>query len=280
MCVTRLLHDGLEDARGLDLAQAHVRARRRRDRPGEGPARAVEHRQRPQIAAVVVELEGERIGERAEIGAAVAVDGALGIAGGAARCRAGRCCPTRRPGRSRRMPGSPEAMKLSYSTPPKLGAPAVSASAMSTTIGRLAAELLQRRRDGGVELAVGEEQLGLAVLQAEGDQRRIEADVDRVEHRADHRRRVVRLQHGRDVGGQNRHRIAAPDAGLGQGMRQPPRAGVELGVGEPAAAVDDGRAVAEEVGRAREEADRAQRHEVGRALAQLRSLGRHVVARP
>ena len=100
------------------------------------------------------------------------------------------------------------------------------------TIGALGAELLQRRRDGGVELAVGQQQLGLAVLQAEGDQRRIEADVDGIEHRADHRRRVVRLQHGRRVGGEDRHRVAALDAGLGQRMRQLPRAGVELAIGE------------------------------------------------
>ena len=100
------------------------------------------------------------------------------------------------------------------------------------TIGRLRAELVQRRRDRGVELAVGQQQLGLAVLEAEGDQRRVEADVDRVQHRADHRRGVVRFQHGRRVGGEDRHGVAALDAGLGQRMRQPPRAGVELAVGE------------------------------------------------
>ena len=165
-----------------------------------GPARAVEHRQRPQVAAVVVELEGQRVGERAEIGAAMAVDRALGIAGGAGRVEQADAVPLVLAARDRRTPDRPTAMKPSYSTPPKLGAPAVSASAMSTTIGALGAELLQRRRDGGVKLAVGEQQLGLAVLQAEGDQRRIEADVDRVQHGADHRRRVVRLQHRRHVG--------------------------------------------------------------------------------
>ena len=85
MCVTRCSAMAVEDALGLDLAQADVRAAGRGDRPGEGPARAVEHRQRPQVAALVVELEGERVGERAEVGAAMAVDRALGIAGRARR---------------------------------------------------------------------------------------------------------------------------------------------------------------------------------------------------
>ena len=80
-------------------------------------------------------------------------------------------------------------------------------------------------------------------------ERRIEADVDRVQHRADHRRRVVRLQHRRRVGGEDRHRVAALDAGLGQRMRQLPRAGVELAIGEAPLAVDDGDAVAEELAR-------------------------------
>ena len=60
-------------------------------------------------------------------------------------------------------------MKPSYSMPPKLGASVVSASAMSIDDRPLGAELLQRRRDGGVKLAIGEKQLGLAVLEAEGD---------------------------------------------------------------------------------------------------------------
>ena len=74
------------------------------------------------------------------------------------------------------------------------------------------------------------------------------------------------------VGGEDRHGVAALDAGLGERMRQLPRARVELAIGEAPLAMDDRDALAEEVRRARQKAHRAQRHEVGRALAQLGSV--------
>ena len=126
-----------------------------------------------------------------------------------------------------------------------------------------------------MEFAVGQKQLCLAMLQAEGDQRRVEADVDGIEDRADHRRRVVGFQHGRRVGGEDGDRVAAPDAGLGERVRQPPRPRVEFAIREAAAAVDDGRAIAEEVGRALEKTHRAQRHEIGGPLAQFGPFNRH-----
>ena len=271
MWVMRCSAMAIEDALGLHLAQAHVRPAGRRDRPGKRPAGAVEHRQRPQIAALVVELEGQRVGERAQIGAAMAVDRALGIA-----CRAGGVEQADRVPLvlgagigERRVARGDEVLVLD--APEARRARRLGVGDVDDD-GPLGAELLQRRGDGGMELAVGQQQLGLAVLQAEGDERRIEADVDRVQHRADHRRRIVRLQHGRRVGGQDRHRVAALDAGLGQRMRQLPGAGVELAIGVALRAVDDGGAVAEELRRAGEEAHRAQRHEVGGALAQLGSV--------
>ena len=89
-------------------------------------------------------------------------------------------------------------MKSSYSMLPKLGAPSrLGIGDVDHDRRAWLPSLSSAGAMRGVELAIGQQQLGLAVLQAEGDQRRIEADVDRVQHRADHRRRVVRLQHGR-----------------------------------------------------------------------------------
>ncbi len=133
------------------------------------------------------------------------------------------------------------------------------------------AELLQRRRDGAVEFAIGEKQLGLAVLQAECDQRRVEADVDGIEDRADHRRRVVGFEHGGRVGGEDGDRVAALDAGLGERVRQLPGPRVEFPIGETPAAMDDGRALAEEIGRPLQKTDRAQRHEIRRTLPAVRA---------
>ena len=56
-----------------------------RDRPRKAPAIAVEHRQRPQIDGMLGHAAGQHIALAQEIGAAVMVDDALGIAGGPGR---------------------------------------------------------------------------------------------------------------------------------------------------------------------------------------------------
>ena len=266
-----MLGNQIEDALGLDPAQADVGAAGGGDRPGVGPARAVEHRQRPQVAALVVELEGQRVGERAEVGAAMAVDGALGVAGGAGGVEQADRVPLvlgAGIGECRVARGD-EVLVLDVAEARRTGRLGIGDV---DDDGALGPELVQRRGDRGVELAVGQQQLGLAVLQAEGDEGRIEADIDGVEDGADHGRGVVGLQHRRRVGGEDRHRVAALDAGLGQRMRELPRAGIELAIGEPALAVDHRDPVAEELRRALQEADRAEGHEVGRALLELGSV--------
>ena len=155
-------------------------------------------------------------------------------------------------------------MKLSYSTPPKLGAPCRLGIGDVDDDRTLGAEFLQSRRNGAMEFAIGQKEFGLTMLQAERDQRRVEADVDGIEDRADHRRRVMGFEHGGRVGGEDGDRVAALDAGLGERVRQPPCARVELPIGETPAAMDDGRALAEEIGRALEKTHRAQRHEIRR----------------
>ena len=67
---------------------------------------------------------------------------------------------------------------------------------MSTTrggIGELRQGLLH---DGAVD-PIGDQRLGTAVLEDEGDGCRIEAGVEGIEHRAGHRDAVVGLQKGR-----------------------------------------------------------------------------------
>ena len=77
--------DGIEDRRRPHLAQAHMGAGDHRDRPRKAPAVAVEHRQRPQIDGVLAHVAGEDVADREQVGAAVMIDDALGIAGGAGR---------------------------------------------------------------------------------------------------------------------------------------------------------------------------------------------------
>ena len=128
--------DGREDERRIDAAQADMRAADRRDRPRVGPAAAVEHRQRPEIDGCRREPESQRVAERVEVGAAMVIDDALGIAGGARGVEQADGLPfvggrgsTQRRGRPRR--GTPR-------SPSRPGArrPRRSGSSMSITGGR------------------------------------------------------------------------------------------------------------------------------------------------
>ena len=78
-----VLGDGIEDGLRAHPAQAHVRAGHGGEGPGEAPAVAVEHRQGPQIDGVLAEAGRQHVGVAHEGGAAVVIDHALGVAGGA-----------------------------------------------------------------------------------------------------------------------------------------------------------------------------------------------------
>jgi len=75
--------DEVPDDLSADLAQADVRPADPGQRPLGAPAVAVEHRQRPQIDAVLVEGRVDDLSEAVQVGAAVGVDHTLGFAGGA-----------------------------------------------------------------------------------------------------------------------------------------------------------------------------------------------------
>ena len=73
----------IEDRFRLDLAQADIGPGVGRHGPREAPAVAVEHRQRPQVDRVVRHAPGDDVADRVQVRAAVVVDDALRIAGGA-----------------------------------------------------------------------------------------------------------------------------------------------------------------------------------------------------
>jgi len=74
---------------------------------------------------------------------------------------------------------------------------------------------LERGANDRREFAVDNQRLGLSVIEHEGDRGRIEARVERVEHRAAHRDCVVTFEHRGRVGEHDRDRIAAHKSPLG-----------------------------------------------------------------
>ena len=75
--------DRLKNVRRVNPPQTDIDAGDRGQRPRKAPAVAVKHRQRPQIDRVMRQLPADNVAERVEVGAAVVVDHAFRVAGGA-----------------------------------------------------------------------------------------------------------------------------------------------------------------------------------------------------
>ncbi len=123
-------------------------------------------------------------------------------------------------------------------------------------------------------LGVGQENVGLAVLQDEGDRGGIEAVVQRVEHGTGERHAVMRLQHGRGIGRHDGDGAAGPDAEAQERRRKAPAAFVQLRVAVAEAAVHDGDALGIDTGRALEKGERRQRRVVRGVAVQPLGEGR------
>jgi hypothetical protein len=106
------------------------------------------------------------------------------------------------------------------------------------------------------KFAVGQQHLGLAVAQHEGNGLGIQPGVQRVEHRAGHGDAEVRLQHGGHVGQHDRHGVAHAHATLGQGAGELAAAGVGVGPALLLFTVNDGGALGIDAGGTLDEAQR------------------------
>ena len=111
----------------------------------------------------------------------------------------------------------------------------------------------ERLPDRARELPVDQNGFRLAVSQHEGDGRRVEADIQRVQHGARHRHAEMAFQHFRRVRGHDGHGIALADAAPGKRARQPVAAFARFLPGEPALPVHDRRMLREHPGGALQE---------------------------
>jgi hypothetical protein len=125
-------------------------------------------------------------------------------------------------------PGSPSPRKSSYSRLANCIGPAVG----DLDDRQLAAEAPAYRapwaRIRGRRSAISP-----AVVEDEGDRGRVEPVVERVQHRAGHRHRVMRFEQRRHVRRQHRDGVAGADAAPRQRIGEAPAARVEFAPGEP-----------------------------------------------
>ena len=234
----------LPDARRIGRAQAHVRAADGRDGPGEAPAVAVEHRERPQVDGPSGEAVVEDVAEGVEVGAAVRAHDALRPAGGARGVvdRDQRVLVVRRAARrSARVTGGEQVLvRVAW------GARVVDPHHPQPR----EVETLQRSR----ERRVNQQEARARVVEDVADLGRREAHVDRHHHPAGERHAEVRLEHRRRVRAEQRDAVPGREPRRDQGARQPPAAGGQLRVGVPARPVDHGRPIGEDARRPVQEA--------------------------
>ena len=78
----------------------------------------------------------------------------------------------------------------------------------------------QRSMHHVMEFPVGDQYLGFAMGQHEGDGLRVEADIQRIEHGTDHGHGEVGFEHRGNIGQHHGHGIVLADTAPGQGTRQ------------------------------------------------------------
>ena len=189
----------------------------------------MEHGQGPEIDRGRVQAESQGVAQGVEIATAMMVDHALRIAGGARGIE-----------QAHRVPFvvRPRPRKIGIAAGEQILVDDLAQAFAGRAKGivdidhqQLASQGRQRRAHDVCIVAVGDQRFRLAVLEAERDRLRIEAVVERIEHGADSRNGVMRLQQRRHVGRHDRNRIAAADSGACERRSEPPAARLELAVG-------------------------------------------------
>ena len=109
------------------------------------------------------------------------------------------------------------------------------------TSGRTLASFSAARHHAG-EFAIDDQRFRFAVVEHEGERRRVEAGVERVEHRPAHRHAIVAFEHRRRVGEHDGDGVAAREAALRQRRGERLRTRVKLAIVAPKRPMDDRRA--------------------------------------
>ncbi len=229
-------------------AQAHVGTGHGSNGPGETPAIAVKHRQRPQVHRVHVHGPHRLVAQRVDVGTAVVVHHAFGITGSAGGVVQGNGIPLifRETPLELRVPFLQEGLVIQVADLNALTILRV----IHVNHQRLVLQMAHRILDHLTELPVSNHHLGFAMLQHEGDGFGIQANVQGIEHGTDHRDAEMALHHGRNVRQHHGNGVAPADSTAFQGRCQAQTAVVGFSPGAADSTVDDGRVIRIHTGRA------------------------------
>ncbi len=201
--------DRVVDRPGLDPAQTDMGPGERGHGPRKAPAVAMEHRQRPQIDRVLRHAPHQDVAERVQIGAAMVVDDALRVAGGARGVVERNRVPFVRRGQlgESGVAGGEEGLVIERAEALAAGP---SGSAMSMTSGFSSSRARARPITGENSVSVIRI-LASPCLRMKAIVSASRRMLMRVEHGAGHRHAEMRLEGFRHIGRHQRHRVAAPD---------------------------------------------------------------------
>ena len=250
-----LLVDEVPDPPRLHPAEADVGAGERGDAPGEAPAVAVEHGERPEIAALERHPRLDRLAQGVQVGAPVMDHDAL-----------------RAPRRPR---GVVDRDRLVLVVQPGLAGVGraageellVRVTGRARVVDSHHAERVQiQRLEEPLELVIDQEHPRAGVPEDVAHLVAGEPRVDGDEDQARGGHAEVRLEHGRRVGGDDGDPVQLPEAERAQGRGEPVRPSLELAIGVAPGAVDHRRLLGEHVGAPPEKRDRGQLGPVGLPL--------------
>ena len=213
------------------------------DGPGVAPAVAMEHRQSPEIDWLMAKAQQREVADGVQIGAAMVVDHALRGAGGAGGVVQRDRIPFVPQGHGLEMGIALLQQCLVVERADQAAGGESGIVDMHDERGR--GEQCQCGLGDVAQFAVHDEDARVAMGEDMGDGRGVQAGVDGVEHGAQHRHAVMRLQQGGHVGGEHGDGIAIADAALLQRGGQAAAALGEFAIGEAARPGDDGDAVGE-----------------------------------
>ncbi|MNG93656.1 hypothetical protein D3C79_526310 [compost metagenome] len=270
-----VLADQGQDLLRVDPAQEHMGAGQRGDGPRVAPAVAVEHRQGPQVHRAMAHAPDHLVAQGVQVSATVVVDHALGVAGGAGGVVERDRLPLvigPFPGKVRVAFGE-ERLIIQFADRTAFAVLRVIHIHHQWRV----LEQGQGRLDDAVELAVGDQHLGLAMLQHEGDGLGVQAYVQGIEHGAGHGHAKMGFEHGRNVGQHHRHGVATADTPAHQGAGQASAALVGLLPVAADGTVDHRRVVAVYGSGAFDETQRGEGDMVDGSGHQALGIDRHAV---
>ena len=261
-----------KDQRRIHTAQTHARACNQGHRPRKAPAIAMKHRQRPQIGRMVRHGPGQRIAGCIQVGAPVVRDNAFRVACSARGIAQRNCIPFV----CRQLPG-----KLHI---------ALGKKGLVTDLAKMLARwrcvilhlnhqgTFVAQHDQGLinhwrKFAVGQQDLGFAMLQHEADSLCIQSRVQRIQHGTRHGHPKVGFQHGWHVGQHGCNGVSGTNTAPGQRPGKLTTTGISLTPGLAPFAINHGHALWIDLGRAGQVAQRRQSDKISLIFVQAVGVG-------